>query len=185
MHCPICGQQQASENIRFCSRCGFLLTGISEVVANNGLIPNQPTEIEEVKDSPRKRGVKQGLMILLVGCFLIAPLIAMIHIGTNTDPIFMAVAIIISFFGGLLRMVYALLFESKNPSGKTLEQKVFDSTKSLMGKRQNQPALPPQQSTPVSDYVAPGSWRDTKDLVQAGSVTETTTKLLQKEEKKD
>jgi hypothetical protein len=44
-------------------------------------------------------------------------------------------------------------------------------------------ALPPQQSVPASVYAAPqtGSWRDTSDL-QPTSVTEGTTKLLERDE---
>lgn len=43
--------------------------------------------------------------------------------------------------------------------------------------------LPPQQSFPASSYVSPmpGNWRDTNDL-QPTSVTESTTKLLEKNE---
>lgn len=184
MHCPVCGQKQLAENIRFCSRCGFLLTGIGEVVANNGLIPNQQTQIEvEIKDSPRKRGIKQGAMIMLVGMLLIVPLLAMLHVATNTEPIVMAIAAIISFWGGILRMIYAWMFESKFSSGLNLEQNII-ATQNLMGNRQNQQALPPQQSIPVSDYAAPkmGSWRETNDLVEVGSVTDSTTKLLEKNE---
>ena len=39
IHCPKCGQQQTSNEIRYCSRCGFLLTGVSEIVANDGVLP--------------------------------------------------------------------------------------------------------------------------------------------------
>jgi hypothetical protein len=49
-----------------------------------------------------------------------------------------------------------------------------------------QNALPPQQSVPASSYVppppAPGNWHTTNDLVAPPSVTEPTTKLLQKDE---
>lgn len=186
MYCPVCGQKQATENIRFCSRCGFLLTGVNDLIINNGLIPNQPNQIEEeIKDSPRKRGIKQGLMILLVGMLLIVPLLAMLHIATNSEPFVMAIAAIISFFGGILRMIYAVMFESKYPTGKTLEQKLFTATQNMLGNQQNKQALPPQQSIPVTDYVAPpmGNWRETNDLVQPGSVTDETTRMLQNKER--
>lgn len=187
MFCPICGQQQAAENVRFCSRCGFLLTGISEVVANKGVIPANSVQIEELpQDSPRKRGVKQGAMILLVGMLLICPLLAMFHVATNTEPFLAAIAAIISFFGGILRMIYAVMFESKYPTGKTLEQKIVEKTQRILGNKKDQQALPPQQSIPATDYIAPtvGSWRTTNDLVQPSSVTDSTTKLLENEAEK-
>ena len=32
MFCPQCGQEQASESVRFCSRCGFRLNGFEEAI---------------------------------------------------------------------------------------------------------------------------------------------------------
>ncbi|MEK7724485.1 MAG: zinc ribbon domain-containing protein [Acidobacteriota bacterium] len=184
MFCPTCGQQQLAENVRFCSRCGFLLTGVSEVIANNGVVPVNSPQIEEVaQDSQRKRGIKQGAMIMLVGMLLIVPLLGMLHVATNTEPFIMAIAAIMSFWGGLLRIIYAYMFESKFLTGKNLEEKIVASAQSLKGNQTNQQALPPQQSIPVSDYMAPtaGSWRTTNDLVKPSSVTEQTTNLLEKE----
>ncbi len=31
MFCPQCSQEQISEDTRFCSRCGFLMTGVSQL----------------------------------------------------------------------------------------------------------------------------------------------------------
>lgn len=180
MFCPTCGQQQLAENVRFCSRCGILLTGVSEVIANNGLIPNQPNQIVgEIKDSPRKRGIKQGSMIMLVGMLLIVPLLAMLHIATDTEPFIMMTAGIISFWGGILRIIYAYMFESKFITGQNFEQNI----QNLIGNNLNQNALPPSQSIPVTDYIAPniGRWRTTNDLVQLPSVIDNTTKLLENE----
>jgi hypothetical protein len=183
MFCPTCGERQLSENVRFCSRCGLLLTGISEVVANKGLIPNNSPSGEEVAiDSPRKRGIKHGAMIMLVGMLLIVPLLAMFHVATNTEPFLVAIAAIISFWGGILRIIYALMYESKLPNEKTLEEKVVTTTQSLLGKKAKQNALPPPQSIPANDYISPGNWRTTNDLVEPPSVTDGTTKLLDKEE---
>jgi cytochrome c biogenesis protein CcdA len=35
MYCPKCGHQLANENRRFCSRCGLLLDGVSELLTGN------------------------------------------------------------------------------------------------------------------------------------------------------
>lgn len=34
MYCPQCSQQQATGEMRFCSRCGFPLKIVSQLVAN-------------------------------------------------------------------------------------------------------------------------------------------------------
>ncbi len=77
----------------------------------------------------------------------------------------------------------AWLFESKFPGGKTLEQNIIANTQNFIGSKQPQQSLPPSQSIPVNNYVAPnaGSWRETNDLVEVGSVTDNTTKLLEKD----
>ena len=43
MYCPNCGQQQVSEEMRFCSRCGLALSGLTEWL--NGY--RQPMRREE------------------------------------------------------------------------------------------------------------------------------------------
>lgn len=183
MYCPVCGQQQISENTRFCSRCGFLLTNVSEIISHNGGSNNQINQLEEVKDSPRKRGLKQGLMFLLVGTLLILPLVTIISIAIHTGPFMSALVTILSLCGGILRMIYALMFESKFPAGNTLEQNMIATVQNLTGKNLNQSALPSAQSIPVSDFVYPpkGNWRDTNDLVEPHSVTDPTTKLLEED----
>ena len=181
MYCPICGQQQVSEETRFCSQCGFLLTGIAQVVAKGGALPqfinpNDPNTI-----SPRKKGIKQGGILMLSG-LIIVPLVALLAVALNIDPTLVAVVAILTFWGGLLRIIYAALFESTQPSGKTLEENVLSSAQNLLGEKKEQNALPQGESIPTSGYVPPNqsNWRDTNDLAQP-SVTEGTTKLLEKD----
>lgn len=180
MYCPTCGQEQISDNTRFCSRCGFLLSDVAEVVANKGISPYKTPGRISKKDSPRKRGIKQGGMIMLVGCLLVVPIIAILTPFAHFPVVLVPIAAVISFMGGLLRMIYALMFEDK-------EELIFDSDfpkPNAIGGKAKQNALPPQQSIPVSDFVPPppGSWHTTNDLVQPPSVTDNTTKLLQKKD---
>lgn len=183
MHCPKCGQQQISEETRFCSKCGFLLTGIAEVVSNAGILPQiSPTNLAN-STSPRKRGLKQGLFIFLL-TFLIVPIIAMITVAKDAEPYALAISAILLTVGGLLRMAYALMFESAYPDENKIERNVVaPPSQGFLGRQAVPDQLPSQQSIPVSDYVSPsaGLWRDTNELQEVGSVTDNTTKLLQTE----
>ena len=174
MHCPQCGQQQISDETRFCSRCGFLLTGISEVVANGGVVPSKPPGLMGTIDSPRRRGVKVGLFWALLS-FIVVPLMAMLSIALDIPPYLVVGSVFLFAGGGILRMVYALMFES-GVSGVSMQ--------TAMPAPENRAALPPTQSIPVSAYTSPaGAWRDTNELQHTpGSVTDSTTKLLQKED---
>lgn len=91
------------------------------------------------------------------------------------------VSAIIGIFGGLIMLVSSLIFLPKDtvaiaPNFYSPVQRDLSGQPALY-------ALPPQQSMPASVYAAPqtGSWRDTNDLVP--SVTEGTTKLLEKDER--
>ena len=181
MYCPICGQQQISEETRFCSRCGFLLTGIAQVVAKGGALPQFINTNDPKAMTPRKKGIKQG-GILMLSSLIIVPLVAILSVALDIDPTFVAITAILTFWGGLLRIIYAALFESTEPSGKTLEENVLSSAQTLLGKKKESHALPPNESIPTSGYVPPkqSDWRDTNDLTQP-SVTEGTTKLLEKD----
>jgi hypothetical protein len=85
-------------------------------------------------------------------------------------------------FGGLLRIAYALMFESKYPPGSSVEASLQVGDQPTIDSVPRE-ALPPQQTYPASSYAAPqtGRWLDTSDL-EPRSVTESTTKLLERDE---
>src|SRR5258708_9755 len=120
MFCPRCGQQQATDVLRFCSRCGFPLEGALHLLAHGGMLPQyQPLEGEQ-KISPRKRGVKQGALIFLLGILLV-PILAVFtsfapgRLGTMFE-FFLILSAILCFPGGMLRMLFAAIFEEGVPS---------------------------------------------------------------------
>jgi hypothetical protein len=181
MFCPTCGQRQISEETRFCSRCGFLLTGVGELIKNGGALPQFLQLGGGAKPmTPRRKGLRQGAMLFMSG-ILIVPLLAIILVGVlNFEGFAVGIAALLTFLGGILRMIFALMFESNQPYGTTLEEDVLNTAQNFLNKNKSAAALPPQQSIPTSTYVPPaaGNWRDTNDLNAASSVTENTTKFL-------
>jgi hypothetical protein len=105
-------------------------------------------------------------------------------VAVNAEPFLVAISAILFFVGGLLRVIYALMFESGVPGGKTLEERVLSGTP-ILASKEKAGKLPPAQSIPVNVYAPPpgaGHWRDTNDLAPIpGSVTDSTTKLLHKD----
>src|SRR5215204_3732334 len=106
MHCPKCGQQQISEETRFCSRCGLLLTGIAEVIARNGIVEPPKTSIVGNADSPKRRGIKQGAFLFLL-TFVVVPILAMISMALDIEPFLPLIGAFLFGVGGLLKVVYA------------------------------------------------------------------------------
>jgi hypothetical protein len=159
------------------------LTGIAQVISNDGVVPNQQSSSFFAVGSPRRRGVMQGLFFFLL-TFLIVPITAILTVAVDAEPFLVAISAILFFVGGLLRVIYALMFESGVPGGKTLEEKVLSGTP-ILASKERAGELPPAQSIPVNVYAPPpgaGHWRDTNDLPGTpGSVTDSTTKLLHKD----
>lgn len=182
MFCPNCGQERISNETNYCSRCGFLLTVVGELLQTGGQNPLAITTAGPQALSPRKRGLKQGVFLFLL-TFLVAPLMGMVSMALNIEPFLVGIAVVLCFIGGLLRMVYAVMFESAEPGVPTLEEKVIAGAAAFKSSATAPQALPPPQYIPAANHFAPsgGNWRDTNDL-QPTSVTESTTKLLDKDE---
>ncbi len=177
IHCPICGQQQVSNQTRFCSRCGFLLTGVLDLVNSGGVLPKEPADDQAM--SPRKKGIKQGLFIFLLA-FLIVPILAILTVAAHAEPFVVIIASVFLTVGGLLRMAYALMFQSDS---RGMLGDAENASKKISASRQA-PALSGSDLIPNDIYSAPsaGRWNETGEpLKPPGTVTESTTKLLKKE----
>jgi hypothetical protein len=169
MYCPRCGQQQVSGEVRFCSRCGFHLGGVEELLATGGLLPVSQGNAPETTISPRQKGVRFGVKLLLLSLVLLPFIIA---VSVFTDSPAMMVVFFTLFLSGLSRMLYARFFEeaSQAPAYKAPMG---------IGTGAGSPALPPWSGPPVASASSRGV--DTRQVRQPPSVTESTTNLLDRE----
>jgi len=168
--------------MRFCSRCGFALEGIVHLLAHGGMLPLVPPLLEGEKGrSPRAKGVRQGAALFLLG-ILIVPILAIMASfapGRLEDVFgfFAAVSAIICFVGGLLRMLFAAIFEQGAPKYPHFAATSFSPAAVPPARA---PALPPASVNPASQWRRP----DTAEI-QPHSVTDSTTQLLEREPKRD
>jgi hypothetical protein len=184
MFCPQCGQQQVTGVIRFCSRCGFPLDGVIQLLNSGGIIPAYRASDEPVQISPRKKGVKQGGILLLSGVLIVPILGLFASFSTSSFPqMLAALAALICFIGGPMRMLYAALFEEGAPPRvRPYGPPVPMHAPPQFGPHGQAPALPPPPAR------APSAWRsrpNTAELANPPSVTENTTRLLEKEDRTD
>lgn len=182
MHCPRCGQQQVSEETKFCSRCGFPLGLVSEILAHGGFLPQLADVYKSKKIVTKSNVMKFGLIWFIFWTMLVTSLLAIVG-GEEIC----AITAVIGFFGSLIMVLFAAMF-LKNPpkamQGKFINEAAASMPAQFRG-NQTHSALPPPQSLPANSYVPPAnSWKapDTGEFVRPGSVTEGTTKLLQKED---
>ncbi len=175
MYCPKCGQQQASGEVRFCSRCGFLLEGVSALLASGGMGPRYIQPGPQLL-SPRSKGVRQGAMLMLSTLFVV-PVLAILIVAILDGPgEIVGLAAIFCFVGGLLRMLYALMMEDAYPQ---MENNQVAPYAPQFDRSMRNAALPP------ASVNATPSWRpqpNTAELAHRPSVTENTTRLLDKDD---
>ena len=180
MYCPQCGQQQASGAVRFCSRCGFPLDGVIQLLGTGGMLPVYHQSEEPVAISPRRKGVKQGAVLLLSGA-VIVPILGVLASFSNAafPQVLAALAAIICFIGGPFRMLYAALFEEGAPRRFPVYGPPPIAAPPQFAPPRQHTALPPPAAR------APSAWRkpNTAELANPPSVTENTTRLLDKEDR--
>jgi hypothetical protein len=187
MFCPNCGQQQATEQMRFCSRCGFPLGLVSEVLANGGFLPQLAALHSKKKLFTRRKVFLFGLIWFLSFILLIIPITAVIFNDLPIGEVIVPFAAIIGTMGGLLLMLFSLFFESDKKKAELPPPQVNFAVPNQFAAQPSQSALPPQAAnfTPTSTAYTPPrtSWREAKtgELIPP-SITEGTTRLLEKDE---
>jgi hypothetical protein len=153
-------------------------------LGTGGALPVYRNPDEPVPVSARRKGVKQGVILLLSG-IVIVPLLGVMTEFSNSNflQILMAFAAIICFIGGPLRMLYAAIFEEGAPRPiRPYGPPPIQTPRQFGPPMQHQGALPPPPARSAS------SWRarpNTAELVSPPSVTENTTRLLEKEDRTD
>ncbi len=155
---------------------------IPELIANNGMLP-QLAELYQQKQGwlTRKNGVIFSLLWFVTFVMMIPAFAGLADVEEIA-----AVSAVFGLFSTILLLIFSLGFLKK--SQKTISIAALEvhqaQATGLYGATPNQHALPPQP-IPVESYTAPqGGWRtpDTGEFARPGSVTDSTTKLLTKEE---
>ena len=171
MHCPQCGQEQISGEVRFCKTCGFSLDGVKELLATDGISPALERQSHKERQSPRRKGVRHGVILLFIS-MVFMPLITLIGkpYGEFLPMVFL--------MAGLMRILYAVIFQEGAPRKKKQDGSLpyAPSTTEQLGTAPRGSALPPAQGVPVDTFNTKRA--DTAEMVSPPSVTEHTTKLL-------
>jgi len=170
MFCPKCSQAQTSDEMRYCSRCGFPLETVALLLNNDGVL--QPVPAEDCRRSLRSRVATESFVLT---AFSWAVAIACTF-WFNASGIFEGIAKIGAFtffmlgFIGLFRFLYAFLFLKIDPVEKPKRQRSITEAR---------PAhLPPPQTVPISDWTLRPN---TREMAPQPSVIENTTRLLEEE----
>jgi hypothetical protein len=177
MYCPQCSQQQISDEMRFCSRCGFPLGKVMQLVATGGEV-TPPVAPKKPKRSATMKGVRLGTWIIL------ASLASAIFVGflaaLEEDFAVLLLGSAVVFLVGFLRLLYAVFVQDR----RELQQKELETNvvAAILGQGATnlRYQLGQSPSLPVDTFTRP--IKTTAEVRQPPSVTENTTRLLDDEE---
>lgn len=172
MYCPNCGQQQISEEMRFCSRCGLALSGLAEWLAGGRLPLQRSEELQQPTAlSPRRKGIRRAGKLMFFSGVLFPIFLVFSAAAGEGGP--MAIPFLL-FFVSLAMMLYARIFSDNTPP-----LNIQPGWTSTVGSAAARGSLPPANTTTI-----PSRGRQqvrTNDLAQPPSVTEHTTRFLDNE----
>jgi hypothetical protein len=181
MFCPNCSQEQISDDIKFCKSCGFPLADVSEALKNNGYV--ERNVVQSAKEL--KKDVTKGVVVItLSSLFFILSLI----FGTPEPSYFVQFNLLIGvlcFIFGLILIGYSFFKKPVNKSEQ--ENYQFDSRKQPQFVLENQKTEFLLNEKDFSEFVDVKAFDTSRLKVeqiveQPPSVSEGTTKLLNKEE---
>jgi hypothetical protein len=189
MFCPQCGLRQSSNEARFCSGCGFQLYVVSELLKTGGQLARTPAPPGQM--SRRSRGLRQGAMLML-SSLVIVPVVAILGVALLGLPgELVGVVAVLSFMGGFLRMMYALMFESAEVAepqglasqGYAQQQQYVPPSMppGYLDAPHAASSLPPYRGAPVPTYRTPPRFDTGEIAPPPASVTDHTTRLLERQ----
>jgi hypothetical protein len=173
MFCPKCGQQQISDDTRFCSRCGVAIGGLTEWLTKSDGAGVRKGAGPGPIDWSRKE-IKRGVKVMMLAGVLAPVFFGASVMVDNPGPLLIPLSV---FLLGIALILYSHLF-GESSSRKTSQA----SQPSQIGTGTGVNALPPASSIGINDLA--GQRIQTAEMVQPPSVTDRTTKLLESEEQR-
>src|SRR5688500_11490131 len=111
MYCPNCSQPQASAEMRFCSRCGFPLSAVRELIAGGGALAEGGADGQARGLSPGQKGARRGAWLMLTGLAL--TLIVALLTAAEEDFAFLGLIPFLSFVIGFVFVLYGVFLADK------------------------------------------------------------------------
>lgn len=174
MYCPRCGQQQISDQMRFCSRCGLSMSEVAEWLAGGAAPALRGAKTQVALPSPRRKGIRRGAKLMFLSAVLF-PIFLLLSFAFDEGAVLIIPILI--FFVSLVIMLYYRLFGDNSPPVFTQY-----SQPAGLGAMPQHGVLPPASNIPIHgpENFARQQVR-TNELAHQPSVTEHTTKLLDSE----
>lgn len=167
MYCPRCSQQQVTDDVSFCSRCGFQLGVVKELLVTEGALPARAIDFQSGFLSPGRKGARLGAKLIFFSLISLPLFFALSFIFDSPGPFWPPA---MTFLAGLMFVLYARIFgEDILPSKQGAQSALFERIVST-------PKLPLQSGASRAELGA--ARVNTAEMIQPPSITERTTNLL-------
>ncbi|MEA2172961.1 MAG: hypothetical protein QOD00_553 [Blastocatellia bacterium] len=107
MYCPKCSQQQLSESVRFCSRCGFALGPVVELLNGNEVLAAREAAKLWKLSLRHHKGTRIGAKLLFFSIVLMPLAIGLSAIFDSPAPLLIPLTV---FLAGMTQIMYVRLF---------------------------------------------------------------------------
>jgi hypothetical protein len=170
VYCPRCSQPQSSDDAGFCTRCGFQLALVKELLVTGGAPPANANDFHVSSLTSGRKGVRRGTKLIFFSIILLPLFFGLSFILDSPGPL---VPPAIIFLAGLASILYSSIFGEDLPRAK----QPFSSTFPEISKyRTLTPSAVPLRPE-LNDVRV-----ETAEIISPPSVTEHTTNLLRKSE---
>jgi zinc-ribbon domain len=175
MFCPNCGQQQSSDEMRFCSRCGFQLGSVRELIAEAvAQVQREPERHERL--TKVFKAMRRSAWTMLLGILLSFLTGLMTALDEDLAPLLLLPSV--CFVVGFVFLLYGAFVKGRGITKEELKAASQPALIPIATVRRSE--LPPSRVMPVAN--APSQWQ-TAEINQPPSVTENTTRFLDEEQK--
>ncbi|HEY8461525.1 MAG TPA: zinc ribbon domain-containing protein [Blastocatellia bacterium] len=171
MFCPRCGNQPASDRMKFCPSCGFRLDGVVDLIARDGAPASYPHAphtnlLQPAEPSERRKGIRKGAKMVFFSLAMFLPILIFAIVVDHPWPLLLPSSL---FFAGICWMIYYRLFgDELAPAPKPVQQPYFGP--------------PPQHAALSAPQIAPAYRPPVEPPKEPHSVLEHTTRSLERVE---
>jgi len=180
MYCPKCSQEQTEDGLRYCSRCGFQLGVVKELLAERDSAPvvTAGSQAPAKFFSRRKQDLLFGATVMSVAATIVVQLSWVAPKAAIIFPLWMTwlgFSLFVLYFDVLVRVARRFFSDDDHGSDPPFQTRPPGFTNKVSPATSE---LPPMQNRPKP---ALGFDRvNTGEIVQPLSVTDHTTNLLDK-----
>lgn len=162
MYCPKCASEINSNEMKYCSKCGFIIKSVRNILEKNAEGESEVSQFQ--------KGLRMGVKLLLLALILLPVFQILSGFFPPDDKLvesspsstwfdFLGNAVLFALIlAGIARIFYAFVFER---AVKTNDSESLNTIHQINAKAKN--FLPPQSDIPVSDF---GKWKTTGELFE-------------------